>query len=471
MSIRNKIAFSYSTLLTIVALSALITYGIVWNVEKKVEQGGLIEDLFNLTLELRRFEKNYFLYEQEKDYIENLSYGEKLKENLNSNKRTYYFLASRVDVDDAIVSIGKYVEAMRDLNPMKISAAEWYHQLNDIRSYGKDLTDFAEKAAASQKKAIHTMLRVTRQVLVISICAMVLLSFSSATILTRRMTHSLKKLESYMGKISQGQILDIPIHRAEPEIRAIFNAFNRMTHELKIRQDQLVQSEKLAAFGTLLAGIAHELNNPLSNISTSAQILTEEIEGGDPDFNKTLVRQIDEQADKARDIVRTLLEFSRTKEFEKKEVPLKKMIQDTIRLIRGEVPTQVGIMVDIPEELTVFADKQRLQQVFLNLLKNAVDVLPEKGHIWIMATESVTQKGREVEIMVEDDGPGIDPENLKKIFDPFFTTKDVGKGSGLGLFIAHDIIEAHGGVIRVNSNRNQGTTFTIWLVEEKGEDK
>ncbi len=472
LSIRNKIVVSFSAFLIIVAVSATITYGILWNVEKKVEQSGLIEDLFNMTLELRRFEKNYFLYEQEKDYIENLSYAEKLQSILKVNKKALYSLSTRTDVENAIQSIDRYLEFMGHLNPMKISATEWYNQLDIIRAHGKELTDFAEKSVVNQKKAIHAMLRATRQVLIFSICAMFVLSVSSATFIARRVTQSLKKLKVYMEKITQGEIIDIPINGAEPEIRAIFNAFNRMTHELKIRQHQLVQSEKLAAFGTLLAGIAHELNNPLSNISTSAQILSEEMETDDLYFKKNLVSQIDEQADKARDIVKTLLEFSRSKAFEKTSLDLKKLVIDTIRLIRGEVPTQVEILVDIPEGLSIFADKQRIQQVFLNLIKNAVDALDDKGHIWIMAQETEMEASgyKGVEIMVEDDGPGIDPENINHIFDPFFTTKDVGKGSGLGLFIVHDIIEAHGGLIRVNSNRNQGTTFTLWLVNEKGED-
>lgn len=471
LSIRNKIAFSFTAFLAIVVVSALITYGIVWNVEKKVEQGAVIEDIFNLTLELRRFEKNYFLYEQEKDYLETLSYAEKLKDALNRNKPAFYSLASKTRVEQAQGAIGRYVDDMRLLNPLRISTEDWYTQLDEIRNHGKTLTDFAEKALISQKKAIHAMLRVTRQILVVSICTIFILSLSSATLLARRVSQSLKKLETYMGKISQGEIIDIPVRRAEPEIRALFNAFNRMTHELKIRQHQLVQSEKLAAFGTLLAGIAHELNNPLSNISTSAQILAEEMETGDLPFKNSLVAQIDEQADKARDIVKTLLEFSRSKAFEKKVLELGKMIQETIRLIRGEVPTRVEIHVDIPDDLTIFADKQRIQQVFLNLIKNAVDALEENGHIWIMARPcGAGESGpKVVEIMVEDDGPGIDPENINHVFDPFFTTKDVGKGSGLGLFIVHDIVEAHGGTIQVNSQIDQGTTFTLWLTDGEGQ--
>jgi signal transduction histidine kinase len=466
LSIRNKIAFSFSAFLVIVVVSAMITYGIVWNVEKKVEQGAVIEELFNLTLELRRFEKNYFLYEQEKDYIENLSYAEKLQEILRKNKPDFYSLTSRTGVEHAMRSIDHYVADMRRLNPLKVSAEEWYTQLAGIRNQGKELTDFAEKAVESQKKSIHTMLRVTRQILIFSIGAIFVLCLSSATILARRVTQSLKKLEVYMGKIARGEIIDIPVNRAEPEIRAIFNAFNRMTHELKIHQHQLVQSEKLAAFGTLLAGIAHELNNPLSNISTSAQILTEEMETDDLAFKKNLVAQIDEQADKARDIVKTLLEFSRSKAFEKKELELGKLIFETIRLVRGEVPTRVEILVDIPEDLVIFADKQRIQQVFLNLIKNAVDALNENGHIWIVARKC--EDSEDVEIMIEDDGPGIEPDNINHIFDPFFTTKDVGKGSGLGLFIVHDILEAHGGSIQVKSSVDQGTLFTIRIGEGDG---
>ena len=471
LSIRTKIAFSFFLLLIFMVLTALITYGIVWRVEEKVEQVGLIEDLFNLTLELRRFEKNYFLYEQEKDYSENLSYGEQLRTVFTDNKKTFYSMLSVVEVEKAEKSLDLYIYSMRHLRPSNISALEWYNQLNKIRSHGKDLTDFVEKAMKTQKESIHAMLRATRQLLVFSLCALFFLSMSIATFLARRVTQGLKKLEVFTGKIAQGEIIDIPLIGAEPEIKAVFQAFNRMTHELKIHQNQLIQSEKLAAFGTLLAGIAHELNNPLSNISTSAQILAEEMETEHNDFTKNLVAQIDEQADKARDIVRTLLEFSRSREFEKIEIEFVKLINETIRLIRGEVPTLVEILVDIPSDLTIVADKQRIQQVFLNLLKNAVDALCERGHIWIHARASQAEpvgKG-DIEIMVEDDGPGIDPENLKRIFDPFFTTKDVGKGSGLGLFIAHEIIEAHSGTIQVHSNLGQGTTFTIWLPNEKGE--
>ncbi|MFH1021217.1 MAG: ATP-binding protein [Pseudomonadota bacterium] len=237
-----------------------------------------------------------------------------------------------------------------------------------------------------------------------------------------------------------------------------------------MRQHQLVQSEKLAALGTLLSGVAHELNNPLSNISTSAQILGEEIEEDNVEFKKNLIGQIEVQSDKARDIVRTLLEFSRIKEVRKEKLPLKLLVEETILLIRGHAPSEVVIAVDIPENLHVIADKQRMQQVLLNLIKNAIDAVKADGHIWVSARGIGMITGlAEVEILIEDDGPGIDAEHVNRIFDPFFTTKDVGKGSGLGLFIVHDIIEWHGGTITVDSRPGLGTTFIIWLPGEQEE--
>ncbi|HER62970.1 MAG TPA: GHKL domain-containing protein, partial [Desulfobacteraceae bacterium] len=180
-------------------------------------------------------------------------------------------------------------------------------------------------------------------------------------------------------------------------------------------------------------------------------------------FHKTLITQIEEQTDKARDIVKTLLEFSRTRAFNKEDLNLMVIINSALRLLRSEIPSEITIEQDIPDDLTVWVDKQRMQQVFLNLIKNAVDALEQRGKIWITAREFTSKSRKEVEILVSDNGPGIAPDDLNNIFDPFYTSKDVGKGSGLGLFIVHDIVESHGGTISVDSRVNEGTTFIIWL--------
>ena len=317
-----------------------------------------------------------------------------------------------------------------------------------------------------EKESIQKLLRTSRTVLLSSTGAVIVFSILMAALLREKIVTSLKLLQEYTRMVAHGEMVDPPEKRVEEEIRSLFQAFTRMNNELRLRQRQMVQSEKLASLGTLLAGVAHELNNPLSNISTSAQILTEEIDNPDREFHATLVRQIEEQTDKARDIVKTLLEFSRTGKFMKQEINLQEVITAAIKLLRSEIPSEITIELDIPDNFLVLVDKQRMQQVFLNLIKNAVDAFGNHGKIWISAQEFYCEGRKEIEILVSDNGPGIPPQAQEKIFDPFYTSKDVGKGSGLGLFIVHDIIESHGGTISVDSRVGEGTTFIIWLPGE-----
>lgn len=477
LSIRQKITYGFYLLLFITVSSAVLTYAIVKRVERQVAFSEVLEDFFNTTLELRRFEKNYFLYRQEKDAQENQFYWLKIRDLFENNSAALHLVVSPPEIQHLASVISSYNDYMTQLYEYdlrnnrnnsdtivtkKASNIEYLEE--HIRSSGKELTEFGEITRATVKTKIKHLLKTTQTVLLISMASLFVAALAIAAFLGRRVVNSLTMLEGYTKIISQGDFVEISSNESEQEIRSLLTAFNRMTKELQSRQSQLVQSEKLASLGTLLSGVAHELNNPLSNISTSAQILNEELESEDLEFKKNLLAQIEQQSDKARDIVKTLLEFSRIKDFKKESLALKKLVNETILLVRGRTQYAVSINVEIADDLTIFADKQRMQQVLLNLISNAMDALETDGHIWISASEFLGYSHfKGVEILIEDDGPGIDPEHLKKIFDPFFTTKDVGKGSGLGLFIVHDIIEWHGGSISVDSHPGVGTTFIIWL--------
>ena len=480
LGIRKKITYGFYLLLTLMVGSAVLTYGIVKRVEEQVSFGEVIEDFFNTTLELRRFEKNYFLYRQEKDFEENQLYSKKIRGLFVNNEAALRLAVSGAELEQ----LGKVIEAyngqMGRLHSYYLNivlgadysgGGRTQEKLEEqLRSSGKELTEFGERTRDAVKRKIKTLLKTTQKILLASMVCLFVSALTIAALLGRKVVSSLKLLEGYTKRISQGDFVEVAVGEGEQEIRSLLTAFNRMTKELQMRQHQLVQSEKLAALGTLLSGVAHELNNPLSNISTSAQILGEEIAEDNVEFKKNLIGQIEIQADKARDIVRTLLEFSRIKEFKKEKLLLKKLVEETILLIRGHAPSEVVIAVDIPEDLFIIVDKQRMQQVLLNLIKNGIDAVQGHGHIWVSALGTGCGTGLdEVEILIEDDGPGIDAEHVNRIFDPFFTTKDVGKGSGLGLFIVHDIIEWHGGSISVDSRPGLGTTFIIWLPGEQQE--
>jgi len=479
--IRSKITLGFYFLVLCIMAIAGLTYGIVHEVGDKIESLEIIDDFLNKTLEVRRFEKNYFLYGQEEDYLDNSAFLDELGRHLLEHSKLLTTLAGKESYNDLWRSVHKYQEDFRKLHAMNIgeiispSEAKDRQQIeSSIRSLGKKFTDIAEQASRDEKKKIKSLLGTTGYILFFSVILFICMGVFFATLLARDIVHSLKTLEDHTKRISRGDFMLAPIGVKDQEIKSLLQAFNRMTRELRMHQRQLVQSEKLASLGTLLSGVAHELNNPLSNVSSSAQILAEDLDELDKKFKRDLIDQILEQSDRARDIVRTLLEFSRITEFSWQQLSLRSLVEKTITLIRGQTPSNVEINLDIPEDLIITVDKQRMQQVFLNLLKNAIDVIGENGKIWI-SCRKITQKGKgrgEIEMLVEDNGPGIPAEIRDKIFDPFFTTKDVGHGSGLGLFIVHDIVEMHGGTIRVESRAGQGTTFIIWLPvrpEETGE--
>ncbi|MDW7771750.1 MAG: ATP-binding protein [Desulfobulbaceae bacterium] len=468
-SIQQKITYSFSTMLILLFATAVISYAIMVRVEEKLHRVEVIDDFLNLTLELRRYEKNYFLYHLNEDFKDNRLYLDRIESTIENNNRIFAYYNPDEQLENIEDVLGTYKYGMLRLHEINLMdfnsdlSGDQERIRETIRDAGKKLTSYAEIFAKREKSSIQNLLKTSRTLLVVSTGALVFLSLVMSMILGEKIFSSLKLLEKYTRKVAHGEIVDPPEKDVEKEIHSLFQAFTRMNNELRLRQQQMVQSEKLASLGTLLAGVAHELNNPLSNISTSAQILEEEIDSPNKDFHHRLVAQIEEQSDKARDIVRTLLEFSRTKEFKKEELVLNNIVSSAIRLLRSEIPSEIEIEIDMPSDLMVSADKQRMQQVFLNLIKNAVDAIENKGKIWISARDFISDGRKEVEILVSDNGPGIAPELLRKIFDPFFSSKDVGKGSGLGLFIVHDIIASHGGTISVDSRLGEGTTFIIWL--------
>jgi signal transduction histidine kinase len=493
-SIRQKIILGYYTIVAVIVGLSLFAFFELSFIEKKIMSGEIISEFFDTTLEIRRFEKNFFLYSQESDYIENVRYVEKAQDLLEQNTRGFESVADPIQIALLKENLRKYRKLVDSYASGKSGVllkkkdleepVEKMNLENELRKVGKDIITVAEGISKTERKYIQTLLNNSQSIIVFSIIALIWLAIIIGQILSRMVVKPLKMLEESMGVIAEGKFERVSINSHDREILSLTNAFNTMLRELELRQRHLVQSEKLASLGTLLSGVAHELNNPLSNISSSCQILTEEIEDPDISYKKELLLQIDEQTDRARNIVKSLLEFSREKVFKKELLHLKSLFEETIRFVKGQIPTNISITLDIPEKIPIYADKQRIQQAFLNLIKNAIDAMGDAGDIQIKASRhnAIDKAGEEaeiynylkyhgkctleedtVDIIIKDSGPGIPEEFLSKIFDPFFSTKDVGKGSGLGLFIVHEIIEEHDGCIAVDSKTNEGTTFLIRL--------
>jgi two-component system NtrC family sensor kinase len=346
----------------------------------------------------------------------------------------------------------------------------------EIRQAGKEIVTAAENWSRSERTLMQSQLDRHRMRLLGSIAAIIVLLVAIGQWLSWRVARPLKQLETNMAAVGAGRLAKLEMAAQDREIASLTQAFNHVLHELELRQGQLVRSEKLAALGTLLSGVAHELNNPLSNISTSCEILSEEVGAGGTAFQKDLLGQIDAETWRARRIVRSLLDYARDRPFASEPVRLAALVEESLRLIRGQLPAQVDIRTSIPADLVVYVDKQRLQQALFNLVGNAADALEGAGEITVAARAATgpcpagalvfgqcATEDSMIEIEVADNGHGIAPQNLPRIFDPFFTTKDVGRGLGLGLFIVFEIIEEHGGCIAVTSESGRGTSFVIRL--------
>jgi two-component system NtrC family sensor kinase len=488
-SIRRKITFGYYGIVAVIAGLSIFTFMELRYVETKIIFGNIITEFFDTTLEIRRFEKNYFLYRKEGDYRENADYVMKAQRLIDNNILNFSRVTAAKQVAQLRDDLRKYRALMKRLTRRGDDGGQWntleaMALEGEIRRTGKDIVGVAESISRTERQELQKTLSDSRNMLIFSIILLSVLVIALGQILSRIIVKPLKLLEKNMQAIAEGKFEPISIDSKDREIASLSGAFTKMLKELELRQRHLVQSEKLASLGTLLSGVAHELNNPLSNISSSCQILVEEVEDADLAYKKELLAQIDEQTDRARNIVRSLLEFSREKEFKKEPLHLRKLIEETIRFVRGEVPTAVEVVVDVPEEIVIFADKQRIQQVLLNLVKNAAEAIDDEGNVFIKARQSAIGTRRDdnariydslkyvgkcavlesaVDITIRDTGSGIPGELLPKVFDPFFTTKDVGKGSGLGLFVVHEIVEEHGGCIAVDSATGKGTTFLIRL--------
>ncbi len=231
---------------------------------------------------------------------------------------------------------------------------------------------------------------------------------------------------------------------------------------------QMVQMEKMATVGRLAAGIAHEINNPLQMITNQAGWIGELLPDEDPALVKNMaeyqkaVEQIKHHVRRAGTITHRLLGFSRKITTEKQSVKLNDLIEETVSFIEREASyNNITIIRNYAEDLpTTMTDGPQLQQVFLNLINNAVDSV---GHDGTVEIRTAARDSNNIILEFADSGPGIKLENLKQIFDPFFTTKDPNKGTGLGLYISYDIVQKLGGSIKVENRKSGGAVFTIVL--------
>ncbi len=288
------------------------------------------------------------------------------------------------------------------------------------------------------------------------------------------------RLSRAAAEVAQGNMHPDLGPAEKGEVGAMQKAFASMVEAIRDREtrqrqeaeNKLVVAQKLSSIGRLAAGVAHEVNNPLTGVLTCGHLLLQR-DDLDEEAREMLTVIVD-ATERVRRIVKSLLDFSRQTALRMEPSDLHRVVLDTLPLLENQA-TLKGIQLryepgqDLP---LVKMDVQQIKSVLLNLLLNALDATEPGGAITVsshvaIATDREGNKRLGVELSVKDTGCGIPSENLEKIFEPFFSTKEVGKGTGLGLSVAYGIVSRHGGVIRVQSQVGQGTEFIIWLPLEE----
>jgi len=245
----------------------------------------------------------------------------------------------------------------------------------------------------------------------------------------------------------------------------LYESLKESYETLKNTQAQLIQKEKLASIGQLIAGIAHELKNPLTSVISYAQLLADS--AGEKGEAIDELRAIETNAKRCRDLIDNLLHYSRPSSLKLEIHPVSEILEGVIKLLSYELKSRNLELVhqysgDAPDALV---DYQQIMQVFVNLIMNAVQATDKGGRITLAVEPSTDPEF--VTVRISDTGCGISEENLSRLFEPFFTTKEKGKGTGLGLYIVYSIINRHRGMISVESKLGAGTTFTMNLPAAK----
>jgi two-component system NtrC family sensor kinase len=344
-----------------------------------------------------------------------------------------------------------------------------------VLDIGMSLTDVDKKIQGNQNK-----------MLAFAVIVFFVISGAIGIFVQRSVSRPVRALVDETKKIAAGDLNHTLKIDSKDEIGELANSFNRMTkdleeaqkelkewskvlekrveersQELRKTQEQLIQSEKLASLGKLAAGVAHEINNPLTGVLTYSSLLLKD-EKVDPQMKEDLEVIVNETT-RCRKIVKGLLEFARQTEPSKSPANINKVVEETLSLLENQaIFHNIKVVKKLKKDHpTVMVDVDQIKQVFVNIILNAAEAMSEGGTLTIES--DLEAQGKFVKVSFTDTGSGISEENLSKIFDPFFTTKRSGKGTGLGLSVSYGIIQRHKGFLEVKSKLGKGSTFTIKL--------
>jgi len=490
MKIRDKLFLGFGLYLLFAIAFAALAYKDLSTISTHLAHLEIADDVTNNLLEVRRYEKNYLLYGDSESLEEIGKYLSALKnaiakiwEEAARNIGEEHVMKMMRAITEYEKRIGRLSDVRSEQERLRRTARsgsgelllalqrEEKAEVEQLRGVAREIQVYTEENARAERTDIAQILKVSSILLVMTLGLIVVMGTVINAKLAKSIVTPIQELERITKKIAQGDFSESIVVRGHDEISSLAESFNQMEDKLdqamtaldeiikKLRekQSQLVEAEKLAGIGKLAAGIAHEINNPLTSVLTFSNLMLEQCPPGDPrhDKLKLMVRE----TDRARTIVRQLLNFGRESVIKPEKININRPVTEiTESLVAQDAFKGIELSMRLDDGLPeVYADPAQIGQVVLNILLNAIHAVTPPGRIGV----ATRLHDKHVEIIFTDSGKGIPEEHMNKIFDPFFSTKAATKGTGLGLAVSYGIIKKHGGEITVASTVGKGTTFTV----------
>ena len=477
-SLRGKILTTYGFSKVAMLVFGIVVFADLYYLRTQIEAGESVNTFREASQDMRRVEKNLFLYHEIENHDQLLRHLDEAELAINDGRRAFEKIASADELIRVRALFHQYRTQMKayPLRDKRVHATKQ----QAIRNTGQELSALADTVSRRERAVLAQAGRTSGLTLLGAFTLVVLLGVGGGLFLARVVVRPLRDLETQLDRLADGQAQHLELPSNDNEIRSFVNHANGMLERLRWHQNQLRHQEKAAALGVLVSGVAHELNNPLSNISTSVQLLMEDDGAADAALRKQWLAHIDSESERSRRIVRRLLDSVRQPKLHMQAHDVAELIQASLTLVRRQLPPGVEVSVGMTPRRRLWADRERMHQIFINLIKNAADA--GATQIAINATETTWLASKpantdhmegEVEyiskadsllhVQIDDNGPGIAPEHLAQIFNPFFTTHSAGDGTGLGLYLVEEIISEHHGCIAAENLSHGGTRFSIWL--------
>ena len=464
MKLVHKIMVANFVNILLIALTGFFAYHSLDQVLAKLRFMEIADDLSSSFLKMRLAEKNYFLFGDTSVLPE---IERKTSAVFNAIEETRPDIVRAIGegrTDRLESSLANYRQTLKNARVGDMAAE------TSVREAGQKLGEFTRYVTSTERAEVNRIIAGSKKGLFFSLAVILLSAVGITHLMSFRVLSSLKRIERATHCISEGDFDKIEPSTSRDECGLAVSALVSMAQELRSREEQVLEARKLASIGILIAGVAHEIGNPLNNISMLAQNLIALYDGMSRDQHIEYMKSVEEETERIQRIVRDLLDFARPKKPDLEETGINGVVHKSMRLVQNMICVcNIDVQLDLADDLpSVYIDQHQIQAVLINLLTNALHALSQGDRLRI--STRFDPGACSVEVDVEDSGTGIAPEMLAHIFDPFFTTKGAS-GTGLGLFVSYGIVKNHNGDLRVKSEMGVGTCFTIELPVHRQTDR